>query len=117
MFLETTLKVWYSSGYHRVPSVRVPLAIIESSKALCEEELKSVMEDVCLQIFKTTTDVTEAMTYRNALKLLVTDPSVVECSSDREATRHTADKLLKPCTVRGSRLCKLGGSYICRADV
>ena len=91
MFLETTLKVWYSSGYHRVPSVRVPLAITEASKALCEEELKSVMEDVCLQIFKTTMDVTEAMTYRNALKLLVTDPSVVECSSDREASRHTAD--------------------------
>ena len=117
MFLETTLKVWYSTGYHRVPSTRVPLLIAEATKALCEEELKSIMEDVCQQVFKTTTDTAEAITHRNALKLLLTDASVTECSKDPVALRHAADMLLKPCTVRGSRLCKLGGRFMCRADM
>ena len=112
MFVETTLKVWYATGYHKIPSVRVPKSIAEATDSLCEEELKSIMEEVCRDIFEPTMNSAEAMTHRNANKALCNHAAVLECTTDRLAARSTAEMLLKACTVRGARLCKFGADYI-----
>ena len=112
LFVETVLRVFYGNGYHKLPSIKMPKAIEDATSQLREEELRSIMEELCTELFETTSEVASALTDRVAKKTLCSHPAVQDCASDRAQARATADMVLKSTTVRGSRLCKLDNSFI-----
>jgi hypothetical protein len=113
-FVETVFKVFYRTGYHKLPSNRVPKAIKEATDELRQEEIRGIMEEICATEFEETNVQGDALTLRQAKKTLCTHPDVLEATKDKAQISASADMILKPCTISGKRFCKYNGSLIKR---
>ena len=112
LLVETVFKVFYSKGYHKLPSDTVPKAILEASEELRQEELHAVMQELCDELFEETDDKAVALTLRVAKKNIVGHVEVQEHAKNMAQITSTFDMLVKACTVQGKRLCKYKGSLI-----
>ena len=112
LLVETIFKVFYSNGYHKLPSDTVPKLIVEASDELRQEELHAIMQELCEEMFEETEDKAVALTYRNAKRRVAEHAEVQAYTKKQAQITATFDMLFKPCTVNGKRLVKYRGSLI-----